>query len=73
MARILQILGKMRAVNEQLLGHAAADDAGAADPMLLGHRNARAMRRGDARGADPARPGTDDEQVEVEIAHVGDP
>ena len=41
---IVQVLGKMGAVDEQLLGHAAADDAGPADPILLGHRDPGAMR-----------------------------
>ena len=54
-ARVLQILGEMRAVDEQLLGHAAADDAGAADAILLGDRDPRAMRGRNPRGANPAR------------------
>ena len=43
MPRVLQIFCKVRPIDEQLLGHAAANDAGAADPMLLGDRNARAV------------------------------
>ena len=35
---IVEVLGEMRAVDEQLLGHAAADDAGAADLIFLGDR-----------------------------------
>src|SRR3546814_9549262 len=42
---IVQILGEMRAVDEQLLGHAAPDHAGAADAVFLGDRHLRAMRR----------------------------
>ena len=34
--RVLQILGEMGAVDEQLLRHAAADHAGAADLIFLG-------------------------------------
>ncbi len=68
-ARVGQILGEMGAVDEQLLGDAAADDAGAADFMLLGDRNLRAMGRGDARGADAARAGADHEQIIVEAGH----
>src|SRR3546814_15390346 len=60
---------EMRAVNEQFLGHAAANDAGAPDPILFCYGNARAVRGGDARGADPARTGADDEEIIVEIAH----
>ena len=63
--RIVEVLGEMRAVDEQLLGHAAADHAGAADLIFLGDRDPGAMRRGDARGAHAARPGADHEQVEV--------
>src|SRR3546814_17058160 len=59
----------MRAVNGQFLGHAAANDAGAPDPILFCYGNARAVRGGDARGADPARTGADDEEIIVEIAH----
>ena len=51
---VVQILGEMRAVDEQLLGNAAADDAGSADLMLLGDCDAGAMRRGDPGGADSA-------------------
>ena len=67
--RVLQILGEMRAVDEQLLRHAAADDAGAADAIFLRHRHLGAMRRRNARRAGPAGTGTDDEKVVVEIAH----
>src|SRR3546814_12479907 len=59
----------MRAVNEQFLGHAAADDTGAADPILLRHRDARAVRGRDTRGADAARTRADDDEIIVEIAH----
>src|SRR3546814_15215927 len=51
LARVVDILGEMRAVNEQFLGHAAADDTGAADPILLRHRHARAVRGPDAHAA----------------------
>ena len=67
--RIDQILGKMRAIDEQLLGHAAADDAGAADAIFLGDGDARAMPRRNPRRPHPAGAGTDDEQVEVISCH----
>ena len=41
--RVVEVLGEMRAVDEQLLGHAAADDAGAADLIFLGDRDPRAI------------------------------
>ena len=72
-ARVLQILGEMRAIDEQLLGHAAANDAGAADAKLLGHRDLRAMPRCDAGGAHAARSCTDDEKVEIIVAHAWPP
>ena len=62
-ARVLEVLGEMGAVDEQLLGHAAADDAGAADAILLGDGDAGAMGGGDARGTHAARSGADHEQV----------
>ena len=62
---IVEVFGEMRAVNEQLLGDAAADHAGPADLIFLGDGDLRAMGRGDARGADAARSRTDHEQVEV--------
>ena len=67
-ARVVQILREVRAVDQQLLGHAAPDDAGAADPELLRHRHARAVRGGDAAGAHPAGAGADGEQVVV-VSH----
>ena len=72
-ARILQILGEMRAIDQQLLGHAAANDAGAADAKLLGHRDLRPMRCGDTRRAHAARSCTDDEKVEIKLAHAWPP
>ena len=62
-ARVLQILGEMGAVDEQFLGHAAADHAGAADPIFLGDRDPRAVRGRDPRRAHAARAGADDEEV----------
>ncbi len=67
---VLQILGEMRAIDEQLLGHAAADDAGAADAIFLGHRDLRAVGRRNARRARAARARTDDEKVVVILSHV---
>ena len=55
----------MGAVDEQFLGHAAADHAGAADPIFLGDGDAGAVRGRDPRRAHAARAGADDEQVIV--------
>ena len=59
--RVVEVLGEMRAIDEQLLGHTAADHAGAADLMLLGDGDARAIGSGHARGAHAARAGADHE------------
>ena len=66
---VLEILAEMRGVDQELLRHAADIDAGAAEIAVLGHRHARAMAGGDARGARPGRAGTDDEEVEVVFGH----
>ncbi len=68
-ARVDQVLGEVTAIDQQLLRHAAADDAGTADAVLLGDGDARAVARRDPRGADPARAGADDEEVVVEAGH----
>src|SRR4029079_6891703 len=63
--RVVEVLGDMRAIDERLLGHAAADHAGAADLVLLGDSDARAISRGNAGSTHSAGAGADHEQVEV--------
>src|SRR5688572_20832110 len=60
---ILQVLGEMGAIDEQLLGDAATDHAGSADLMLLGDGYLGAMGRRHTRSANAARTGTDDEKI----------
>src|SRR3546814_19009856 len=60
----------MRAVDQQLLGHATANDAGAADAIFLRHRDLRAMGRRHAGSPHAARSRADDEKVEVVVAHI---
>src|SRR5690606_36081440 len=67
--RLLEVERKAACVHQKLLRHAATDDAGAADAVLLGDHDARAMLGGDARGAHAARPAADDEQIDVELRH----
>ena len=67
-ARVLQVFGEMRAVDEHLLGHAAADDTGPADAVFLGHGDLGAMRRRHAAGAHAARASADGEEVEIILA-----
>src|SRR5207248_6685409 len=62
---VLEIIGKLRAADQQLLAYAAADHASAADLMLLGDRDPRAVSSRDTRGAHAARAGTNHEEVEV--------
>ncbi len=55
--------------DHEFLGHTAPDDAGAADAVLFGHRDLLAAQGGQARGANPAGAGADDEEVVV-VVHV---
>ena len=61
-----ELVGEAAGVDVKLLRHAAADDAGAADPALLGDDRLRAMPGGDARRPHAARACADDEEVDVE-------
>ena len=69
-ARILEVVGEAAGVDEQLLGHAAADDAGAADAILLRDGDLGAVAGRDARRAHAARAGADHEQIVVELGHA---
>ena len=60
-----QVLGEVRAVDEHLLGHAAADHASAAYAVLLGDRDLGPVGGGDPAGAHAARSRADDEQIVV--------
>ena len=62
----LEALREARSVYQQLLGHAAADDAGAAVAEALGNAHTRAVLGRDAGRAHAARAATDDEKIEVE-------
>ena len=63
--RRLERLGEVRRVVHQLLGHAAADHAGAADPAALGQGDARTEGGGAAGAGNAARAAADDEQIDV--------
>src|SRR5680860_1162138 len=58
------------AIDEQLLRHAAADHAGAADAILLGDTHARAQLGSQPRRANPAGARADDEQIVVVMSHL---
>src|SRR5579872_2265116 len=61
---------KSRGVDQELLGHAATDDAGTTEPVFLGDHDARPMFGGDARGANAARSASDHEKIDVMFGHV---
>ena len=58
-SRVLEILAELAGINEQLLGDAAADHAGAAHAVFLGDRHAGAGQRRHAAGAHAARAAAD--------------
>ncbi len=61
---------ELAGVDHELLRHAAADHAGAADPVLLGDPDAGARHRRHPRRPHAARAGADDEEVVVEPGHA---
>ncbi len=67
--RVLEVVGEVRGVDEQLFRHTAADDAGAADAALLDDRGPCAIAAGQPGGADAAGTGADGDEVVVEAAH----
>jgi hypothetical protein len=66
----VEILAPVRGVGEELLRDAADVDAGAAEAIGLGNRDARAVARGNAAGANAARAASDGEEVVV-VLQVG--
>ena len=69
-ARILQAVGKAGGVHHQLLGHAAADHAGAADAAGFGNQHARAQGGRTAGCGNAAGAGANGNQVVV-VVHKG--
>src|SRR5205085_337698 len=64
-------VGELRAIDEELFRHAAAQHAGAADTAFLDDRDARTITPGAARGGDAARAGADRDHVEIIARHAG--
>src|SRR3546814_16667041 len=60
----------MSPIDEKFLGHAAANDAGAAHPMLLRDRHFRSMGGRDTRRPNAARSRTNYEEVIIIVAHA---
>ena len=52
--RVFEAFGEMAGIDEEFLRHAAANDAGAADPVLLGHHHLGTELRSHARGTHTA-------------------
>ncbi len=65
-----ELVGEAPGIDHQLLGHAAADHAGAADAVLLRQHHPGAVAGGDPRRPHAAGATADHEQVDVEaVAH----
>src|SRR5262249_53709114 len=62
---IREFVGKARCIDQELLGYAAADDAGAADAILLDGQHSDTVAGSDPRRPHAAGAGPDDEQVDV--------
>ena len=73
MLGVLEVLVKVGAVDQQFLWNAAADNAGAADAVVIAHRHLGAVARGDAARADAPRSGADDKQIIVVTGHCRAP
>lgn len=69
---LLEVLAEMRAIDQQLLRHAADVDAGATQVATLRHRDTGTEAGGEAGGAYAPGAGADDEQIEIE-RHVPTP
>src|SRR5262249_46964715 len=65
-----EMVGKGGGVGEEFLGEGAANDAGAADAILLGDQYACSVTSSDPRGAHTARACSDHEQIEVTVGHA---
>ena len=62
---ILEVVAEVRRVDEHLLGDAAAMHAGAAEPVVLDHRRARAVACRPAGAGHAARATADHQKVEI--------
>src|SRR5262249_32499625 len=67
--RILELVGKARRIDQELLGNTAADHAGSAHPVFLGDHHARAITGCDARRPNATGPCPDDEEIDLLIRH----
>src|SRR5690606_8083624 len=65
--RFLEEVGEAARDDQQLLGYATADNAGAAVAELLGDHHPGAMARGDAGRAHTTRAATDHEEIHLPV------
>ena len=68
-ACVVDGMAKLACIDEELLRHAAADHAGAAEAIFLGNRRAHAKACSKPRRPDAARAAADNEQIVVEFNH----
>src|SRR5262249_9067119 len=68
--RVLEVVAEAAGVDEELLRHAAADHAGAAEAVFLGNLHPGTLLARDAPRAHRGRAAADDEQIEVVLAHL---
>ena len=68
--RVLELVPEAAGIDHQLLRHAAADHAGAAEAVLLGEHHLGAVARRDAGGPHAAGASADDEKIHVKRAHA---
>src|SRR5690349_16090576 len=67
--RVLECIAELTAVDQQLLRHAAADDAGAANLAAFADRYTRTVSGCATAGGHAAGPGADGEQVKIVGRH----
>src|ERR1700704_5786168 len=67
--RVLEIVGITRGVDQELLGNAAADHAGAADPVFLRDHDLGAVTGCNACGTHAAGTRADNEKIDFSIGH----
>src|SRR6185312_11243811 len=67
---ILELLGEMRAIDQELFRDAAAQHAGAADAARLDDGHPGAVSGGAPAACNAARPGADGEEIEIVFRHA---
>src|SRR3546814_6409318 len=63
------VLGELVTIDEHLLRHAPANDAGASEPRHLCNRDPRASSRGNPSSTNTSRTRSNHEEVIIELGH----